>query len=73
MIFLKTNEEIEKMRVASRRAMEILLYLKDFVKEGIKTIESGNVCEEKIKECRNMKAGIQGLQWFSLLPMCFGE
>ena len=43
------------MRVASRRAMEILIYLKDFVKEGIKTIELETLCEEKIKTMRGMK------------------
>ena len=59
------------MRVASRRAMEILLYLKDFVREGIKTIELEMLCEEKIKTMPGTETGIQGLQRFSLLFMCF--
>jgi methionyl aminopeptidase len=67
MIFLKTNEEIEKMRVASARAMEILLYLKDFVKVGTKTIDLENVCEEKIEEAGNIKAAFKGYNGF---PYC---
>jgi Xaa-Pro aminopeptidase len=39
MIILKNRQEIEKIRVASRYAMEILLSLGEFVREGIKSIE----------------------------------
>ncbi len=67
MIFLKTNEEIEKMRVASRSAMEILLYLKDFAKAGIRTIELEMACEEKIKKAGNLKAAFKGYNGF---PYC---
>lgn len=67
MIFLKTSEEIEKMRVASRRAMEILLYLKSFVKPGIKTMDLETVCEEKIKETGNFTAAFKGYNGF---PYC---
>ncbi|MEN6616065.1 MAG: type I methionyl aminopeptidase [Syntrophorhabdus sp.] len=67
MIFLKTDEEIGKMRVASAKAMEILVYLKDFVKSGIKTMELERVCEEKIKETGNMKPAFKGYNGF---PYC---
>ncbi|MHB8109461.1 MAG: type I methionyl aminopeptidase [Syntrophorhabdaceae bacterium] len=67
MIFLKTNEEIEKMRVASAKAMEMLIYLKDFVKSGAKTIELETICEEKIKQARNIKAAFKGYNGF---PYC---
>jgi len=55
------------MRVASARAMEILLYLKDFVKVGTKTIDLENVCEEKIEEAGNIKAAFKGYNGF---PYC---
>lgn len=67
MIFLKTSEEIEKMRIASSRAMEILLYLKDFVKPGIKTMELEAVCEERIKKAGNTQAAFKGYNGF---PYC---
>jgi methionyl aminopeptidase len=67
MVVLKSINEIEKMRVASRRAMEILLYLKDFVREGIKTIELEMLCEEKIKTMPTMKPAFKGYNGF---PYC---
>jgi len=67
MIFLKTKEEIEKMRVASGKAMEMLLYLKDLVKAGVKTMDLENACEEKIREVGNMKAAFKGYNGF---PYC---
>lgn len=67
MVFLKTKEEIEKMRVASGKAMEMLLYLKDFVKAGVKTIDLEKACEEKIREAGSMKAAFKGYNGF---PYC---
>ena len=67
MVVLKSINEIEKMRVASRRAMEILLYLKDFVRDGIKTIDLENLCEEKIKTMPGMKPAFKGYNGF---PYC---
>ncbi|NLT23995.1 MAG: type I methionyl aminopeptidase [Syntrophorhabdus sp.] len=67
MVFLKTKEEIEKMRVASGRAMEMLLYLKDLVKAGVKTMDLENACEEKIKKTGDVKAAFKGYNGF---PYC---
>jgi methionyl aminopeptidase len=67
MVVLKSINEIEKMRVASRRAMEILIYLKNFVREGIKTIELEMLCEEKIKTMPGMKPAFKGYNDF---PYC---
>jgi len=50
MIVLKTRSEIEKIRTASKYAMEILLYLKDFIKEGIKTMELERLCEDRLRQ-----------------------
>jgi len=55
------------MRVASGKAMEMLLYLKDFVKAGVKTMDLENACEEKIREVGNMKAAFKGYNGF---PYC---
>ncbi|HEX2964518.1 MAG TPA: type I methionyl aminopeptidase, partial [Syntrophorhabdaceae bacterium] len=67
MVVLKSINEIEKMRVASRRAMEVLVYLKEFVKEGIKTLELEQLCEEKIKTMQGMKPAFKGYNGF---PYC---
>ncbi|MFA5617748.1 MAG: type I methionyl aminopeptidase, partial [Syntrophorhabdaceae bacterium] len=67
MIFLKTSEEIEKMRIASSQAMEILLSIRNIVKPGIKTMDLETVCEEKIKEAGNFKAAFKGYNGF---PYC---
>ena len=55
------------MRIASSRAMEILLYLKDFVKPGVRTMYLEAVCEERIKEAGNMQAAFKGYNGF---PYC---
>ncbi len=55
------------MRIASSRAMEILLHLKDFVEPGIKTMDLEAVCEEKIKEAGNITAAFKGYNGF---PYC---
>ena len=55
------------MRIASSRAMEILLYLKDFVKPGVKTMDLEAVCEERIKKAGNMQAAFKGYNGF---PYC---
>ena len=55
------------MRVASGRAMEMLLYLKDLVKAGVKTMDLENACEEKIKKTGDVKAAFKGYNGF---PYC---
>ena len=67
MIFLKTIEEMEKIRVASRKAMEILLYLKDYARTGSRTIELEMICEERIKQAGNLKPAFKGYSGF---PYC---
>ncbi|OPY72380.1 MAG: Methionine aminopeptidase 1 [Syntrophorhabdus sp. PtaU1.Bin050] len=67
MIILKTVEEIEKIRIASRYAMEILQYVGGFIKGGIKTIDLEMVCEERIKKIGKVKAAFKGYNGF---PYC---
>ncbi len=67
MIFLKGREEIEKIRTASRYAMEIVLYLKEFMKEGIKTVELERLAEERIEKIEGIQAAFKGYNGF---PYC---
>lgn len=67
MIIIKTPSEIEKIRVASVYAMEMLLHLKDHIKAGIRTIELEMICEEKIKRDRKIKAAFKGYNGY---PFC---
>jgi methionyl aminopeptidase len=60
MIFLKTEEEIEKIRTASKYAMEVLEYLKDFIKDGVKTKDLERLCEEKLRRMKNVKPAFKG-------------
>lgn len=67
MIVLKSREEIEKIRTASRYAMEIVLQLKEFMKEGIKTIELERLTEERIEKIGGIKPAFKGYNGF---PYC---
>lgn len=60
MIFLKTEEEIEKIRIASKCAMEVLLYLGEFVKDGVKTKDLERLCEEKLRKMKNVRPAFKG-------------
>lgn len=67
MVIIRSKKEIEKMRIASVRAMEILLYLKSFVREGIKTIELEMLCEKKLKAMHNTEPAFKGYYGY---PYC---
>ncbi|OPY78513.1 MAG: Methionine aminopeptidase 1 [Syntrophorhabdus sp. PtaU1.Bin058] len=67
MIILKSREEIEKIRVASKYAIEILIYLGQFVREGLKTIELERLCEEKIRKIGHVKPAFKGYNGY---PYC---
>lgn len=47
--------------------MEILVYLKDFLKEGIKTIELEMLCEEKVNTMPGIRPAFKGYNGF---PYC---
>ncbi len=61
------------MRVASGKAMEMLLYLKDFVKAGVKTMDLENACEEKIQRSGQHEGPPSRVQRFPILPVCVRE
>jgi methionyl aminopeptidase len=67
MILLKSAAEIEKIRTASRYAMEVLLYLREFVKDGVKTADLEALCEGRIKKIGEVKAAFKGYNGF---PYC---
>jgi len=67
MIVLKSKEEIEKIRTASKYAMEVVLHLKEFIQEGIKTIELERLTEEKIEKIGGIQAAFKGYNGF---PYC---
>jgi methionyl aminopeptidase len=67
MIILRDAAEIEKIRSASRYAMEILLSVKDAVRDGIKTKELETLCEEKLSRIKKIKPAFKG---YSGYPFC---
>jgi len=67
MVILKNREEIEKIRKASRYAIDVLLYLKKFVKEGAKTKELEEVCVDRVNRIGNVKPAFKGYNGF---PYC---
>jgi methionyl aminopeptidase len=67
MILLKNAAEIEKIRTASKYAIETLFYLREFIKEGIKTIELESLCESRIKKLKNVKPAFKGYNGY---PFC---
>jgi methionyl aminopeptidase len=67
MIILKTREEMEKIRTASRYALEILLGLKEYVGQGVRTMELEACCEEKVRKIGNVEAAFKGYNGY---PYC---
>ncbi len=67
MVILKSINDIAKMRSAGQHAMEMLHYLKGFVKDGIRTMELELLCEERLKTKKNVKAAFKGYSGF---PYC---
>jgi len=67
MILIKSTEEIEKIRTASKYAIDTLFYLKEFIKAGIKTIELESLCVSRIKKLKNVKPVFKGYNGY---PYC---
>jgi len=59
MIHLKTKEELKKMRLAASAVKEVLLGLKENVKEGVSTWELNKIAED-IVDRRTYKAAFKG-------------
>ncbi len=67
MIILKTREEIDKIRTASRYALEILYDLKDHIREGVSTAELESICEDKVGRITTIEAAFKGYNGY---PYC---
>jgi methionyl aminopeptidase len=67
MILLKAREEIEKIRIASRHALSIVMYLGERIREGMKTMDLENLCEKRTKEIGGIKAAFKGYNGY---PYC---
>jgi methionyl aminopeptidase len=64
MIALKSKEDIDKIRTASRHVMDVLLELEQFVKEGAKTSDLEEACVEIIARRGDIKAAFKGYNGF---------
>jgi methionyl aminopeptidase len=67
MIVLKNREEIERVRAAGRCAMEVLVALKEFTREDVRTLDLESACEEILSKRKGMKAAFKGYNGF---PYC---
>jgi methionyl aminopeptidase len=67
MIVLKDKQEIAKMRTAGKVAMEVLLELRNHVKENVRTAELEAVCEEMIRRRGDVKPAFKDYNGF---PYC---
>jgi len=67
MIVLKNAEEIDRMRTASKYAMEVLLELKPYILEGVRTSDLETACEEMVRKREVIKAAFKGYNGF---PYC---
>jgi len=56
LIYIKNRSEIEKMRKAGKFAAKLLLYISDFVKPGVSTLDLNNLCEDFTKKHGNKSA-----------------
>ena len=67
MITLKNAEEIDRIRIAGKFSMEVLLELGRHVREGLRTSELEAVCEEMIEKRKDIKAAFKGYNGY---PYC---
>ena len=51
--FIKTHDEIGKMRVAGKLASDVLMMIKDFVKPGVTTGELDTICHNYIVDVQD--------------------
>ena len=51
--YIKTQDEISRMRVAGKLASDVLMMIKDFVTPGVTTGELDNICHKYIVDVQN--------------------
>ena len=67
MIILRNIGEIEKIRTASRYAMDILQEVRTSVREGMRTLDLERLCEERVSKEKGIRAAFKG---YSGYPFC---
>jgi methionyl aminopeptidase len=67
MIALKNREEMDRMRTASKYAMEVLVGLKRYVGADVRTSDLEAVCREMVRKRGSVKAAFKGYNGF---PYC---
>lgn len=67
MIVLKSREEIDKMRTASKHAMEVLVGLKQYIEVDVRTSDLEGICQGMIRKQGDVKAAFKGYNGF---PFC---
>ncbi len=63
MIFLKTKDEIARIKESNQIIAEVLIYIKDYIKPGISTLEINNEIEKFILK-KKAKPSFKGLYGF---------
>ena len=51
--YIKTQDEISKMRIAGKLASDVLMMIKDFVKPGVTTGELDSICHKYIVDVQD--------------------
>jgi methionyl aminopeptidase len=67
MIALKNREEMDRMRTASKYAMEVLVGLKQYVGADVRTSDLEAACGEMVRKRGSVKAAFKGYNGF---PYC---
>jgi methionyl aminopeptidase len=67
MIVLKSADEIDKMRMASKCAMEVLVELRRHILADVRTLDLEALCEEMLRKKGRVKAAFKGYNGF---PYC---
>ena len=63
-IYIKSPDEIEKMRVAGKLASEVLEMIGPHVVVGVSTSELDRICHEYIVNVQKRHPGAPELPWF---------
>jgi methionyl aminopeptidase len=67
MIALKNREEMDRMRTASKYAMEVLVGLKQYIGADVRTSDLEALCREMVRKRGGVKAAFKGYNGF---PYC---
>ncbi|UAJ64803.1 type I methionyl aminopeptidase [Candidatus Schneideria nysicola] len=63
-IYIKTSDEIKKMRIVGKLAAEVLEFIEPYIKIGISTGELDSICHKYITQVQQSKPASLGYQGF---------